>query len=775
MISSQKTSEKVKCFHCGEDCEQELITHDDKAFCCVGCRLVYELITENGLTSYYQIERTPGSRVTENTSFAYLDNTTIREQLLEYESSTLNKITFTIPVIHCSACVYLLEKLHLLHPGVIRSEVNFLRKEVSIDYNPNTISLGGLAHLLQSIGYTPKVKFDNDPANKQARTDRDLALRIGVAGFCFGNVMLLSFPEYLGIEVSDENNLQSFFSWISLALSLPVFFFSGWVYIVSAFKSLQQKYLNLDVPIALGMFALLTRSSYEILSNVGAGYSDSLTGLIFFLLIGKWFQNRTYQFLSFERDYRSYFPLAVNVIVGKDIKSTPLEQIQPGQKILIRNNEIIPSDGRLTTETALVDYSFVTGESEEVTKNKNDKVFAGGRVIGGSIEMISTKEVSQSYLTRLWNKENFKEEATPFKSLADKISKHFTLTVLCIALLSAGYWWFNDPILTWEVFTAVLIVACPCALALASPFTLGTALRIMGRGSLFLKNTSIVEKMAQVDTLVFDKTGTLTLPDAYDIYFSGELKEREKIYLAALTKQSTHPLSQKIFNYLALEPKTQLTDFEEIIGSGIQAKIHDHDLRLGSSSFITSAEGEVSENRIYFSMDDEVKGYFLIKSSYRSGLRKIIDKLKTSFRLHLLTGDHSRSEIERFKKDFEDDLTLKFDQGPSEKMKFIASLKEAGNNVLMIGDGLNDSGALKKADVGIAVTDDTSFFTPASDGILKGSSLRLLPQFLGLASASKKIVIASFILSFMYNVVGLGFAISGQLTPLTRSHSNAFK
>jgi len=758
----------VQCYHCGEDCDDGIIPFEEKSFCCTGCKLVFELLRDNDLTSYYQIENTPGTKQTETSEFNYLDNEAITKQVLEFQSEKLNRVTFFVPVIHCSACVYLLEQLHKLNPSVIRSEVNFVKKEVSIDYDPLEMTLGQLADLLQALGYTPKVNLEKKKADQQTKTTRELALKIGVAGFCFGNVMLLSFPDYLGLDAINESTFRQFFTWISFGLALPVFFYSGWGYISSAFRSLQQQYMNLDVPIALGMIALMSRSFYEIYSGVGSGYFDSLTGLIFFLLLGKWFQNRTYQFLSFERDYKSYFPLAVNLVTENGTESIPLNDLKVGSRILLRNNEIIPADCELLSQSASIDYSFVTGESEETTRKKGDQLYAGGRLIGSSVEVMTTKEVSRSYLTRLWNHDSFIKDADRFKSLADRISKHFTLTILAIALLAAAYWWYVNPSEMWEVFTAVLIVACPCALALASPFTLGNSLRIMGRNQLYLKNTSVIEKMADLDTIIFDKTGTITLPQKEEIKFIGDLSDDDKLKVSALVRQSSHPLSKRIYEFMEGNKTCDISEFREIPGQGICGFVGEDEVRLGARPFIHSGEqGGALNNQIFVSIKGEVKGHFEVTTSYREGLRALIDQLKDIFRIHLLTGDHSKLEESRITKDFGIDLTLAFNQGPSDKMDYIGQLQASGQKIMMVGDGLNDSGALKKSEVGIAVTDDTSLFTPASDGIIKGEVLPYLAKFMKLASSSRQIVIASFVLSFLYNFVGLGFAVSGQLTPLT--------
>ncbi|MDA0195332.1 MAG: heavy metal translocating P-type ATPase metal-binding domain-containing protein [Bacteroidetes bacterium] len=587
-------SDKVKCYHCGDDCRDGIISSYDKSFCCTGCKLVFELLEENGLTSYYNIQKSPGTRQNTRNEFGYLDNETIANQILEFKSHQMNRVTFRLPEIHCSACIYLLENLPRINPSIIRSEVNFLRKEASIDYDSKEIKLSEVADLLQLIGYSAEVNLEKKEANQQKNASRVLGMKIGVAGFCFGNVMLFSFPEYLGLDSLTEGAYRQFFSWACLVLSLPAFFYCGIGYVTSAFKSLQQKFLNLDVPIALGMITLLFRSTYEITTNSGIGYLDSLTGLIFFLLIGKWFQSSTYDFLSFERDYKSYFPLAVSVIQGNKVEIMQLDSLQVGHVIEVRNNEIIPADAELLDSKVVVDYSFVTGESENLVKRVGDQLYAGGKVIGTSVKMKVLKEVSKSYLTRLWNQDGFNQQPDQFRSLSDQISKFFTLTVIVIAISASFFWWITNPSKIWEVFTAILIVACPCALALAAPFTLGSALRVFGRHHLYLKNTGIIEKMAQLTTIVFDKTGTVTLPSNSLLSNEMNLSEDEKLMVAALARQSTHPLSRQIYQTLSSDKDVIIKNFHETPGLGISGNAHGNEILLGSSEYILGGQMVIS-------------------------------------------------------------------------------------------------------------------------------------------------------------------------------------
>ncbi|MFT7149898.1 MAG: Cu+-exporting ATPase, partial [Nonlabens sp.] len=410
---AQEVSSKTLCYHCGDECLEDKIVLEEKSFCCHGCKMVFEVLSENDLCDYYTFETSPGitQKKEKNSLFDFLENQDVSRQLLEFADDQQERVTFLIPNIHCSSCIWLLEHLSRLDPAIINSTTNFSQHKLTVNYRVDNFSLRALAELLDRIGYTPVINLDQAKENKakEKTFNKTLLVKLGIAGFCFGNVMLLSFPDYLGISALEQSYQQTF-RWLNLLLSIPVVFYSGSEYFISAFKSLKQRFANIDVPIALGVTVLFLRSIYEVALNIGPGYFDSLVGLMFFLLIGKWFQSRTYDALSFERDYKSYFPLAIQTRQEDDFVSTAVQNIKKGDEILIRNGELIPADAILIDDKVYIDYSFVTGESAAVEKAKEQYVFAGGKLSGKQARFIVQKPVSQSYLTSLWNNEAFKKE-----------------------------------------------------------------------------------------------------------------------------------------------------------------------------------------------------------------------------------------------------------------------------------------------------------------------------------------------------------------------------
>ncbi|MEY4038453.1 MAG: hypothetical protein RIR67_763 [Bacteroidota bacterium] len=757
------------CFHCGLDIvKSEEIVFDDKTFCCTGCKTVYEIFSLNDMTCYYDFEKSPGASPQDiNGKYDFLDNESIVSKLLEFEENATAIVSLNIPHIHCSSCIWILENLQRLKEGISSSQVNFPEKKVRITYKPEQVSLKEIVYLLSAIGYEPYISLENYEAGSN-HVDRSLTYKLGVAFFCFGNIMLLSFPEYFEVKEYWLDQYRGFFRWLIFALSLPSFLYSASGYYVSAYKSIKSKMLNIDIPIALGIIVMFVRSTVDIVMDYGSGFFDSLTGLVFFMLLGKMFQIKTYSFLSFERDFKSYFPIAITRIQGDSEESVPIYDIEKGDRLLIRNQELIPVDGILISETAEIDYSFVTGEAIPITKKSGDKVFAGGKQIGKMIEMEVLHSVSQSYLTQLWSNDVFQKNVEQkHKTITDQISRYFTPILLLIAFAGFGYWIFKDANTAFNVFTAVLIVACPCALALTAPFTFGNILRILGKKKFYLKNALVIEQLAKVNTIVFDKTGTITTNKKSNISYEGQpLSEDELIVMKNVLRASNHPLSRMLYDFLPETKKLKVSAFDEITGKGIQAQISEIAIQLGSASFVGLSEENVIQNTsVHIKINETYLGKYVFNNQYREGLATLFANLSQQYTIKILSGDNE-GERDALEQLLPKGTELIFNQKPEQKLAFIKNLQDQGQNVMMVGDGLNDAGALAQSNVGISISENVNVFSPACDAILDASVFQELHSFLKLSKKAITTIKMSFTLSLLYNVVGLTFAVTGNLLPL---------
>ncbi|MCF8368788.1 MAG: heavy metal translocating P-type ATPase metal-binding domain-containing protein [Bacteroidales bacterium] len=762
----------VACIHCGDDCGKHPVMWEEKPFCCNGCKTVYQILNQNELKQYYEIEKMPGIKIETaevGDKYAYLDLEEIRSKLLDFSDGGSSKLSLFIPSIHCASCIWLLENLNTLNPGISQSMVNFPKKEVYITFKDDQISLRQVVELLASIHYIPEITLDRLEKGSSRKSNQTLLLKLGITGFVLMNVMMYNFPEYLpGGELLEEN-FRRYFGWLSLILSIPVVVYSSNDYYLSAIKSLKHKIISIDLPIALGILTLFGQSTYDIVTNTGIGYLDSLSGLIFFLLIGKWYQGKTYQALSFERDYKSYFPVAVTLIENEKEKVIPLDKLKEGNLILVRNQELIPADSKIYNGDGNIDYSFVTGESIPVSKKEGEAVFAGGRQVGSSIILEVVKEVEQSYLTQLWNQEKSADNYdSRLNVLINKVSQYFTIIILAIAFISGGYWIFTDGSKALFVFTSILIIACPCALALTVPFTFGSTLRQFGRRGFYLKKTDVIEQLDKVDCIVFDKTGTITQNRALKVEFVGEKLDHEMLVkIKSVVRHSTHPLSVGLFANLLGEDYYRLDFFKEIPGLGLAAAIDGKKINIGSEKFVSGKEsGERGlKSLVYVFYDNRILGYFQLENQYRPGLNEVITDLATGFDLHLLTGDNE-AEKENLEPIFGKNAQMFFKQTPTDKLNYVKALKAKGKKVLMVGDGLNDAGALNESDVGITIADDIYHFSPACDAILESEKFRFLNKYIRFTRSSLNVVKVSFVISFIYNIGGLFFAIQGLLTPV---------
>jgi Cu+-exporting ATPase len=742
---------------------------------------VFLLLNENDLCNYYDLEKNPGIKAKgrfTDTRFAYLDNEEVILKLLRFRDQNQSHVQFYLPTMHCASCIWLLENLHRINPAIIQSKTNFQRKEVFIVFDETEISLRKVVELLAFTGYEPYITLNDGEKKKEKKISRTHIFKIGIAGFCFSNIMMLSFPDYFASGNIEMDQLKHTFQYLSLALALPVLLYSASEFFVSGYKGLRQGWLNIDAPIALAIMITFGRSVYEILTGTGPGYLDSMSGIVFFMLIGRWFQNRTYDAFSFDRDYKSYFPLGVSLLQDGKECNIPVSDLKKGDMILVRNEEMIPADGVLRDGTASIDYSFVSGENTPVEKRKGELIYAGGKQIGPSIQIEVVTPVSQSYITQLWNNNIFHNKKNKEQSFIHPWSRYFTYALFTIAFLSAIYWRVNDPAKIWPAVTAVLIVACPCSLLLSATFTYGNMLSLFGKKKLYLKNSSVIEALGKVDTVVLDKTGTITHHKSSLVFFEGEtLNEQEKLRIKTITSHSTHPLSKMIAASLETEKTDRLAieGYREISGKGLEGLINNEAIKIGSYEYVAETKegslspyltNSLSNPGVHVKLGNRIRGRFMVSNDYRAGIGEMAASLKANgYDVHVLSGDNDQ-ELDNLKNIFGQDLKVLFRQDPQDKLSYIKQLQDSGRTVMMLGDGLNDAGALRQADVGIAVTDATNLFSPASDGILDGSMVHKLDSLLRFGKTSKTIVTASFILSILYNIVGLSFATQALLSPM---------
>lgn len=771
-MNSTETKIESICYHCGDDCKNQSIRFKELNFCCQGCLSVYQLLNSKDMDEYYCLNETPGQKIESlpKEKFAFLDEASIVQQLLLFRNKAQAQVSFYLPQMHCSSCLWLLEHLSEINENIITSQVNFSTKTLKVTFKIEELSLRQLAELLAHIGYEPVIDMNEEKADADKYNAKRAYLKLGVTGFCFANIMMIAFPEYLGLDPAEQPNLALAFKMVSVLLSIPVVFYGASEFFVNAFYSFRQRYLNIDAPIALAIAVTWLRSLYEVFTHTGAGFFDSMTGIVFFMLLGRTIQNRSRTTLKFNRDYKSYFPITVTGIRNGVKSLIKLEDIEQHDQLLIHHQEVIPTDCLLSKGEAKIDYSFVTGESKPEILEKSEVIYAGGRNVGETIEVVSVKAFNQNSFTQLWNSSSFRKTTNDDKeSRVTLISKYFSIVVLLLSVVAFVFWKFQgNSDIAWKSATAVLIIACPCALLLTASFTNGYMMERFASAGVYLKNSNIIERLAGIDSIVFDKTGTLTEPSISNLELGySYLNDDELSKVLFLASQSIHPLSRSLTEYYSEFPLQKYkAEILELPGKGLQAVIEGSEYRIGNAEF-TGANPKESKNRtvVYISVDAVVKARFNFNIGLMEGTNKLLNKLVESYELSLISGDNAVAghQLEGM---FGGKDKLHFNMTPGDKLDFVRQKQSSKHKVMMIGDGLNDAGALKQSDVGVSVVKSAFAFSPSCDVIMDVSKLKFLPNFMKWAKGAGTMINIGFAYSLIFNFIGLAFALTGKLSPL---------
>lgn len=770
MVETETTT--ARCKHCGDHIGSADMAAriGDDVFCCSGCASVFEILSSHNLCSYYSIDASAGNSqrnvAADTTDYDALDTPEILKKFTEWKSGDLQRISFYVPSMHCASCVWLLEQLHKIDEGIRHSDVSYLNKTVAVEFNCTITQASSIARLLSHVGYPPLLNIEGDEQQRfSARRHvlRGLYLRLGVAGFAMANIMMIAVAVYFAGGIAGlPSELQEIFPWTAIALSVPVYFFSASPWLKGALAALKQlprrglQTVTLDVPVALGMTALFVRSIVEIVTGTGEGFLDSFVGLVFFLLVGRLLLEKAYARISFNRTYKSFFPLWVRREKRASEEIVPLEKITVGDILIIRNGEVIPADGILMGDTAFIDYSFVSGESRPVVVRNSQLLYAGGKAAGGLIRMVATSTVQQSYLVKLWERSAVRNSGSVYETVSNTFGRWFTIATILIAL-TAFVIWLPDTSSAFLVFSAVLIIACPCALTIAAPIALGTAMGVLGAKGIFLRTANTLADLLRIRAVAFDKTGTLTEAISEPDFSALVVSDTERQMVGCLASQSSHPVARTIARHCTYNSATMhAVGVHEVAGYGISGTVNGAEIRIGTAGFVQHHDTVAAT---HISINGDYRGYVRQTPTLRQGiinLRRLPNRL-------LLSGDTDQDK-ELFKAVFGQQMF--FGLKPDEKRQLITRVQHETGRILMVGDGLNDAAAMAAANVSIAVTDHTGTLAPASDVVMNASRIQDIPALLTYARQIHRVVWATFVFSLAYNVLGIGLAVLGRLTPV---------
>lgn len=703
---------------------------------------------------------------TEN--FDFLDDEKIAEKIIDFKDKNITFVRFFIPSIYCSSCISVLENLSNHHKYILESTVDFSNKKVGIIFNNKNLKLSELAFFLKKIGYKPSINSESIENNQEKIFDRKLIGKLAISFFCFGNIMLLAIPEYVGAyeDVWFLEN-RNFFRYLMVILSFPVVLFSLMDHVRYALLGLKRHIFNMDIPITIGIVVLFLWSCYEVFLDLGSGYFDSLAGFSFFLLLSRIFQIHTHRkILSFDQNYKSFYPIYVSRICNDKEEKILLSSLKKGDIIAIRNEEIIPADSILIKGIASLDNSFITGESHLINKKIGERIYAGSKQKGEIIYLKIIKNINQSYLSLLWNKKKFHhKKLLHLNSISNRFSKYFTPIILIISIITGIYWSFINVSKVFQTTFSVLIITCPCALVLSSPLIFGNIIRFFSKKGFYVKDIFTMERISTISTLIFDKTGTITDTNKEKVFFIGKkLKHKEKKIIASLLRNSNHPLSKKIFTELSIKEYYSINNFQEIIGHGMQGVIQNVLVKIGSQKYLGITINNCKETTVAVSINEKFLGYFLFRNFYRKGIEKIFKNLK-KYEIVILSGDNNELEKKYLESILPKSSKIFFNQSPEEKFDYVKKIQRNGKQVMMIGDGVNDYAALNQSEVGVSISENPSNFFPSCDAFIQSNYLDKIFLFLKISKIATRLVIVNFIISLFYNCIGIIFAVTGHLKP----------
>ncbi len=770
------------CFHCGlpiapGDDYSVTILGEPRPMCCPGCQSVAQTIVDIGMESYYQHREQcpPGSSPATELVPDFLDglnnwdDPALQESFVHQLPEGSREITLLISGITCAACVWLLEKHLNDQPGVLRCHVNMGSSLAVVSWNPDQISLSGIIKAIAHVGYkaepyTPVQQEENiKRENKQALT------RIGVAGLGAMQVMTYAVSLYMGAFEGIDPAHERFLRWVSALVATPVLFYSGIPFLQGALRSLRNRHLSMDVPVAIALCFAYFSSVWATLTDGPEVYFDSVCMFVFFLLVGRYLEMRA-RHRSQNTGIRlshSQIQTALKLDAEDRPQLVPADKLIPGDRVLVKAGEIIPGDGLIIEGDSSVNESMLTGEHLPISKQTGDPVTGGTLNVEQPLTIEITtlpKESTLSTLKRLLQRAEADKPATFL--LADKIASHFVLAVLITSAAVYSYWWFHSPQDAFWIMLSVLVVTCPCALSLATPTAITAATARLSRMGFLATRSHTIEALRKVTDVVFDKTGTLTLGQFQlvdTIVGPGQSKDHVLGLAAALESVSEHPIAQAFHSY----PKTGgVTNLRIVPNQGVQG---DGNLRIGKPEFAAPAgqaptPPDNTGQWVLLADEQQVLAWFRIEDQLRADAANLVQQLQqVGKRCHVLSGDSSgHAEQVAAQLGIQ---SVNSNASPDDKLAYIRSLQQSGACVLMVGDGLNDAPVLAGADVSIAVAGSSDLAKVAADGILLSQSLQPLHGILTLIEKTYRIIRENLAWAVLYNITALPLAAAGFIPP----------
>ena len=785
----------VACAHCALPVPPGLVDPDaDQQFCCAGCAGVYRMIHGCGLDRYYELrEATPGGSAQPapdageaRDGFALFDDPAFLDAHTQRRADGLRYADLRLANLHCAACVWLIERLPRVCPGVVEARLRLSQAVVRVVWEPEGATLSRIASALQGLGYPPQPVGLADTQDLGRQAERKMLARIGVAGACAGNVMLLATALYLGLLDGIAREIETYMRWISLLIGAVALLGPGGLFFRGAWAGVKTRRVTLDLPIALALGVGGLAGGVNVVLGRGEIYFDSLCVLVFLLLVGRYLQMRQQRRMTDAVTLMQSLT-AFGCPVWRDGRWTelPWEAMEVGDRIRVTSNQRLAVDGQVVAGASSVDTSALTGESIPVSVTPGDAVHAGSLNVGGGFELLVTATQHHTRLARLMEEAAAGVAAKPqIVKLADRIAGVFTLVVVLLAGgVLAGWWIAAGPEPAIQHAAALLIVACPCALGLATPLTLAMAIGVAARRDILVKDAAVFEKLAGVragrpGVLALDKTGTVTTGQLEVVAWVGDPAYQNAV--GDLERDARHPVGRALHQAYGSDGPSVYTQVIEDRQGGISARHREHTLVVGNARFLASRSIEIGSAweadaepyiragvaLVWVAENDLVVAFAAVRDTLRPDSPGVVNDLAPrGWRPAMLSGD-----VERVVTDVAERLDVPApdthaDLTPEDKLQRVHDYRDTGRPVFMVGDGVNDAAALAAADVGLAVQGGAEAAVTVADACTHRPGLAPVRELIELSRFTVRLIRQNLLVSLSYNLVAVGLAAAGLITP----------
>ncbi len=776
-------SDKIQCSHCHLEFDKSVMIIDgEHYFCCNGCQGVFKLLNDEGLESFYEksnnVVLTPPTQQYEDSS--NFNAPAFYDKFVKVNDDGFHEVSLIIEGIHCSACVWLNEKALHKMDGVIEANINFTNNKAHIVWADDVVKLSEIIDMIRAVGYNA-YPYDASIQEANANAQRkDYYLRMAVAIFASMNIMWIAIAQYAGYFTGITQEMKTILNIAEGILATPVLFYSGWVFFRGAYYSLKNKVVNMDLLVATGAALTYFYSIYITVNEEGEAYFDSVSMIITFVLIGKFLEVLSKKNAADTLDIiGKHLPSEVNIVKEDKIISCKLNDVVVGDIIVTSSGEKVLLDGVIVKGNGSFDESSLTGENKPIYKKEGDSVISGTTSIDADIQYRATKDFEHSTLSSLVSLlESAINKKPKIEQIANKLSEHFSTTILLLSLITFLVWWFwpHSFETAFMVGISVIIIACPCALALATPVATLVGLSLGAKRGILFKEAAQLETMAKVDTLVLDKTGTITVgkPEVVKEHIYSAF---DKSLLLSIVKLSNHPVAQGIYEYLLKHEHTEeqlLDEYTQIPAQGISAHYKNENILGGNKTLMQENKIETdfsSDNTLfYLAINKKIVAIYELSDRIKDDAIALVQDMQAKgVDVIMLTGDNKQSASK-----VANSVGIKeffFEQTPEDKAKFIEKLHNESKTVVMVGDGVNDILALARADIGIVMGSGSDVAIDVSDVVLLNDSLRSLEDAFKISRTTYGLIKQNLGISLIYNAITIPLAMAGYVIPLVAAIS----